>query len=731
MRWKTYLLAVLFVAALSWNSIDACLDVSPPEPGSPLDWNDWKPGLSTPMQDAVLSGEPRESKKPEVPEAVEENRSSVMDMDRILEQVPKGVTYRFSFDPWAEGGVTTADIAQHLPWFGEAPPGWNDPPTPHDANYEPNPSIAMRYKMLAHYVRLHLYPQSVAIPDLINNLIEIGQPAQFAAMRVSDSTEANNSMVIPRVANAVMNAVGNPPINIAKAKDDDKPMVKFLIRELGRGYPYDYDARFGQNVIALGEECLPDLCDMALNAEHSLVRENAAYMLRFFEQPLAVETMRKLIAGDRKVPRARALRALIRRGDKVIVPYLIERLRDEKEEDLYWQHFCCYALGRLGIGNAEAGKAVIDWITPAFKENKKGEEGEKIWTGMCALARMGYDTPEARKVYAETIKRFGTRSDRTHQAAMLAQAAIGNMDALKDIDQMMKGSSLLALDRSVAGVALDVLGRVQAKVKKDLLYPVIEEQRNSVMTRYHAMRLYRFTKKDEKALEAFYHDDQKVEAILRSVALLRLWEFNAPRAMELARKVVEEFSGKNNKVTGDEANMILLAIQMLGPAGKLTYKEIGLLLNKTVEEARKNEEVIKQSDLDAKTFFVPAPLFENLLLEMARLKTDASEKDIIAVLLNPTMPARPLAARALGIYGSDKSVRALIDVTEDMENPLVRFFANNSLQKLTGQSCQDCDWMSESKGEIAKGVKFWNEWWRSYQASKNPEGGEEGGAEGG
>lgn len=701
----------LIVLVLGVSISLACLDVSPPPPGSPLDWSAWSPGISTPMQDEVLSGLEKRS-KPEEPDAPDGDATVTVDMDPILEQIPKGLSYRISLDPWAECGVTTQDIPAHLDW-------WNTD----EGKDVPPLTTAMRYKMLAHYVRMHLYPDQLPTPDIINHLIEIGQPAHFAAVAIQKAGDA--SPMMKTVSKNIVDAVGDP-VGMYVAPADASLYECILADQLGNGYPFDYDPHFGEVIAALGESILPSLIAAATDHPHNLVRRNAVYMLRNFPQEAATRALRDIVTAKKdRVAMNRALNALIKRHDKALLPWLIEEVKNDKNEDTYWRHMCVYALGAIGQGSDEAAGVIMAWMKPGFQGNKFGESSEYLWTGTCALARLGANSQEVYNLYQDVKKRFAARKSRMHQAALLGMVAGGSKQALEEIWDLCKGLSIGNLDPAVTGLAMEAIGKTQAKFNKDLLGEFALDKRNNILVRYHCMRIREFQKKDEKILMETAKDD-KIDPILRSVALVKLYGVNSGAARELAYSILDSYVGEKakKKIDGPESNEIVLALQLIGPSGRLTYSQLSTLLNLSFEIAEKAAKNDNETDPDKRVNFVPAPLFETAMLELARSQTREAEVELIRVLQNKGMPNRKMAARALGMFKSPSVLPNLIAALGDKDK-YVRLFSNLSLQALTGQECAGCNWLRDDNKELTKGITFWKEWYKAtYPNGAGEPGGE-------
>lgn len=719
MKTRLSLFLVLILSLLGIRQTYACLDVSPAPPGSPLDWSQWRPGTTAPMRDIVTSGE-GDTAKPEVPDAPDPDATSAVDMDKKIEKVADQLRYAIGIDPWMEGGVTTQDVGNHLQWFSDqgevqgAPQG-GSAPEPKSESYKPALSKAMRYKMLGHYVRLYCYPTGMPIPELVFHLVETGQPALFAADLV-----VGEGPSISRTARAVQSKLGKAcswPLPAAKegATPTETFYNRLIIDELGNGYPFDYDPHFGEEIMNIGDPIKGKLIEAALGHEHQLVRRNAVYMLRFFDGNDVNEALLTLTQSQDAVSRVRAITGLVKRGARALEPILLQQLKDGD----YWdQALSVWAIGALGPGASdEALAAVREWTGACFSENKLLEGRERMFTGICALTRLHAVDSDTVALFKKAAEWIDSTGDFPHQAAMLALASTGSKAAVGDLTKFMKKSALRFFNTNTVALALEVFQRLEVITGEDWLLDVALNKQTNEVVRYHAIGLKRFLPKDEKLLIKIATDAKYCDSYaVRSVAMLRLYEFAGPRAKQIARGLIDEYIAHNNPTGDFNAYQVVIALQILGPARDLGYKQFAMLLNFSARVAEKDEASRRQQNIDGQLSFTPAPIYQTALVEFGRLG-DADDKvarDLAAVLLSPDKPGRREAARALGLAGGEAALKALVDALGDPENGWVRHYAAESLSRLTEEQ-YECDWVYGNKADISQGIRFWVEWLKKHE----------------
>lgn len=725
-------LLVLMALCLLAGIGRADLDTSPPDPGSPLNWTLWQPGSSTPIREATLSGMGDKKPAPDATEEIDPDRTAAVDIDTLIEKVSQSTNMRVTLDPWMQSRVINVDVPIHCPWYGTDNSGGavghtGAQPDPIETGYKPNVSRAYRSKVLGHFVRMYVYPDAEPIPEIVNHMIEVGQASYFAVSAIVHTPDswnngtAHGELITRKTAKAILDSLGPvaPPLPEAEkgATEYETFLNRAILNELGNGYPHDFDPSFGSRIMDLGDDIFPKLVQAAVGHPHQLVRRNAVYMLRFYDQPEATEALRKILAGDDKVARARALVALLKRGDKVIVPRLIEAVRDEK--DYFFRHFAAFALGGLGHGNDEVEKALLEWADEALKTKDDTVITEVFQTVAQALARMGVSSKGALKFYKVVQDRWGVRTHAIHQAALLGLATSGqSKNAIEEIDRFIKGRSINVFHLSMVGTALDAFHILDVKAKRSYLRSIGFQKNIDVMVRFNAMRLIDFQPEDRKQLAEFC-GDRDADPIIRSMCLLKLWELDPPQAKTLAFKVLNNYVGHKNPgnlIGGDEYEVVV-ALQILGPYKNASYKELTGVLNQAVDVARA-ETKRKQQNLDERIQFVRAPVFGTAIMELARLNDPQGVLDLKKILLDREMPQRSVAARALLSMGLNENlpelqrcqiIEALVIALQDDEDAWSRCFAAKALKELTDHE-YDCDWVYGAKGDIAKGIQDWKTW---------------------
>lgn len=722
LSWLIFAGLMLAMPALLRADLD-CIVYIPP--GSPLDWSQWRPGNSTPMRDAVLSG--MESPKPKPEENTPEpdgDATGVVDMDPIIESVPEANSYGITLDPWTLSGVTTADIPAHVPFWNAVP---ENPPAI---------SSAFRFAILGRFVQMLLYPEDwdtkAPAHELVCYFIEVGEPFYFAAnaVKVMGSGEAAMTPTMNRVVKEVLEQVGAPaaamPTPLQGATPFDDFMNRLVCEELSEGSPYDYDPTFGEHILNHAEIVLPYLVNNALNHPSLLVQRNATYMLRYFPDEAATKALRTKLAGKDPVSRNRALSTLLKRNDKTIVPFLLESLKNNP--DFYFQSMAVYALGGLGFGNQEVESAILDWVEPALNMDKT-VGGEYVYSAAAALARLGASSKPTLKFYEKAEKRYSMKAHYVGQALLLAKAAAGLKAGLEDLHQFAHEKVSKFLNCNL-GLALNVYNFIGARLKRDFLTDMINDKALDTMLRYYAIKTRPYLRTELSDLKKIA-TDETYPNILRSVAMLKLWEFDMGTAKGQALKVIDTFLKDNNiKGSRSESYDAVIALQMLGPSKSLTYQELARILEHALKIEKQAKDKSDEDDLDSKMKFIPAPVFRYAAMEMGRLGTRNAAGDLIKILLDKSMPGRYEAARALAFCPFPETVDALLVAMQDDKYGWVRWYAAQSLAVIL-ETELFCDWQQGDAAKRAEVLEFWTakaEAWKAAFAASHqndqPGGGE-------
>ena len=256
----------------------------------------------------------------------------------------------------------TVDFAGHLRWQPERNP--DGTPT---GEWKLGPKVPETLYMhcAAFFLMSMLHPAQVSERESISYLIEIGEPAAYAA------SATRGEQGLAKMAKSVTDAVGGLAWVTPASRD---PLEKQMGEELTKRHPYD--DKFGAELFKLPDRAaVTILIKFCEQSNLKFLRRNAVFALRVFDDPAAVPVFRKLVKSGDKVVRNRALAGLIRWRDPEIVPWLIEQLDDSDKP------FASYALYALGwIGDTRATMPIVS----AIKSNKN--DWEFLWAALPALA---------------------------------------------------------------------------------------------------------------------------------------------------------------------------------------------------------------------------------------------------------------------------------------------------------------------------------------------------------
>ncbi len=260
------------------------------------------------------------------------------------------------------------------------------------------------------FLMLMLHEDQVSPREVLCYLVEIGEPAAYAAtaVRVEESLRA--------IADYVLAAAGGVPAwapRPSKVKIDDD-----IARELVVAFPYE--DRFGSEFLKLpGRLAVPSLTKLAESKGHPFLARNAAYALRLYDEEEALPTLRTLLKSQDKVLRNRALAALIRWQDREVVPWLVDQL---DSQDVPFRSYVLYALGRIGDRRA---------VEPILKATRS-MDWEILWGALAALARIREPNDEVSGFLARLpgllnrMRLPDARRQILAERARIASACLGN-----------------------------------------------------------------------------------------------------------------------------------------------------------------------------------------------------------------------------------------------------------------------------------------------------------------
>lgn len=261
----------------------------------------------------------------------------------------------------------TLDFEAHLNWKPAAPSGTATGGGAL-AGYPPAVPRELYIHGICFYLMLLLHEDQVSPREIICYLIELGEPAAYAAtaVRVEEPLRA----IADHVIAAGGQVPGTPPRPSKVKLEDD------IARDLVVAFPYE--DRFGTEFLQLpSRTALPVLLKFAQSKAHSFLARNAVYALRLYDEEDALPALRTLVKSSDKVIRNRALAALMRWQDPEIVPWLIDQL---DSPDVPFRTYALHALGKIGDRRA---------VDPILKAAKAfSGDWEFLWGALAALARL-------------------------------------------------------------------------------------------------------------------------------------------------------------------------------------------------------------------------------------------------------------------------------------------------------------------------------------------------------
>lgn len=705
-RKSLFLLLFLFVC--SSGLLRADLDVSIP-PGTPLDWSF--------RRTIVLSGDDDYEK----PKAVNDT-GTYEDYLKQLQSVAEAAMANKPIDPWAESGILTRDLFGELDWTGSQTTGeaGSIQYSPVQETYKPELTGVMRFTMIGSFARVLLYGRSKVSPqEAAYQLIEVGQPALFAARAAKGASDVNrgniasDAQLTQDVARYVLAAVGDaagPPPNPVAGKNEFETLVNRLISyELGGGYAYDYDPNFARGLRLLGREALPALLDAAKRHPHKLIRRNAVAMIAAYSDAVVTETLLELCADDDAVVSTRAVMAVVKRkapGGPAMVRKLMKASRN-----FYQQSFLVWALG--GLSDPDSVPMVLTWARKGLVGADANTARDILWSALPALVRLRADGADAAEVYRLAVKNYEDPLDPLRQIAMLGLAAAGTPNELKAVQEFVTKRSLSGFAPSAMGVLVDALLYLDEKIdpRQSLLKKICLDRSFTDVLRFQVMGMYPFNKSDAPWLtrEASMANAGPAGAI----ALFRLWSLDNEKAREIARAELANLSAR-------DASRALFALRILGRGGDLGAQDLitaWASLDKKPPVAPQVDN--KQLQAKVESIFRPFPALEALFMEMGRLRDPALIPTLKEHLASRDHAARPLAARAMGVIGGRDAADYLITLLTDEEDPWVRYFADEGLRRISRRD-SNIDWVFGGKGEIQRGRKEWEEWASARPADAAP-----------
>lgn len=337
----------LFVGALVLAPRD--LDVGVP-PGSPLDFLRLPPGNPR-EKDVETPGGSRVGKT--VSEDQLPRPHQLMPLNRPL----------------------TVDFGNHLNWTPRDPNGGGATGDGRGrSGYPPAYTEDLYFHCASFFLMIMLHPDQVSPREILSYLVELGEPAAYAAMAVRGEPALRD------MARYVLEAAGGVPPGVPGGPFKDK-IDKDVAEELILSFPYG--PRFGSEFLKLPARITIPSLEKFAASRHRFLARNAVFALRLYDETSVLPVLREALKSQDKVLRNRALAGLIRWRDPDVVPWLIDQMDGS---DLPFRSYAIYALGRIGDGRA---------VMPLVNLTRHyWRDWEFVWAALAALARIQDGRPE-------------------------------------------------------------------------------------------------------------------------------------------------------------------------------------------------------------------------------------------------------------------------------------------------------------------------------------------------
>ncbi|MHC4608598.1 MAG: HEAT repeat domain-containing protein, partial [Planctomycetota bacterium] len=545
------------------------LDVAVP-PGTPLEWTGQ---LRQPVPTGHRGAVPT---KPVAPKK-EEGKEGAKDRHQTVAEERE---YYVPDHPYAVGRITTIDLPMHLPKL-RPPKGKASDEVPTGGQnvvweYPPVMSSSLYWYTVAVYLRQMLHPALVSEKELVQFLVELGEPAAMVADAVR--SEKACAKMASAVKSSVRQMPGNRPM-VPRGKTEWEAMVYRLAAEdLTGDYVYSLNPYFAQRLLALGEDGFFAVASYA-ESRHSFIQHNAVAVLGNYRHPEALPLLRKLFRESRdKVTRNRALSHLIRNRDVTIVDAIIEKLKD--------RDFAAYGIYALGaLGHKKATKTVLRFAEKA----EKRKEPDGLWAAIPALARLKdpealgflkgleerlrspkaglYDPPpQDPKKMPDKPDKPGTKARILWEMTILALARLGQKEAQEKVFEVIAAAkaeepppppqpwgrdfgtpknALRGFHVPVYFLLLETLFELGEKGREQLA-ETVRDHHEDTGVRIQALKHHSVPVPDKEML-AEIAASKTVPASLSAAALRLLYGPDAEKTKEIAKELLERYVAEPEK----------------------------------------------------------------------------------------------------------------------------------------------------------------------------------------
>jgi HEAT repeat protein len=697
----------ILALAILLSRLGTDLDVGIP-PGTALDWNrEFRQPIPTGHRGSVPSIGTKARASGET--VVEDRNKNTKNVDYMVTNL---------YDYFR---VTTQDINVHIkitPPKGSGRVSQEEVPTGGGAfalnwNYPPTMPTELSWMVAMACIREQVHPEVISWPESAIYCLELGEPGLCAAKACQGKVA---TFLLKHLAPLPPDAP-TPP----KSKDlHDAALLRLAAVELSGGFPHALDPTYARRTLALGDEMYTAVRECA-RSPHSLLARNAVAVLGNFGRPEASDDLKKIwMETQDPVIKVRAILALVRRGDKTILPDLVKMI-DDKEEPM--QALGMYSLGLLGD---PAGAApIIEYVRKAGLKDT-----ELLWSAIPALGRMRQGTDVLQSIRDGLAKKFkvsdtvkikgdaitpsaeepGSKFKVLHQMCLVSLALAGDAASLEEVAKRIDAKGFLdALHPATYYLAIELLSATEkgaAILKKQILAAASPED----SLRLEAIRaLVRAKQVDGPYLEELAANPANVP-VLRAYCLQSLADLDEARAKTVTAKILKDFSTGNKEIGAGLAFVVAVAAQV---AGKLSASDENDLVKAVerafVARAFSRREGNNDPDITKATVSVFPPLLETLIIELGRTGSPSAQKTLKTILARGAPPqGKAEAALALGAIPGKEVSALLLDLLDDKDG-WVRYCAYRALRQRSEQD-HFCDWVFgdvEHRKKAASAYRAW------------------------
>ncbi|MFA5795046.1 MAG: HEAT repeat domain-containing protein [Candidatus Brocadiia bacterium] len=548
-------------------------------------------------------------------------------------------------------------------------------------------------------------------------LIDLGQPSLVGSQTVANITpgalganwvkdmEAGKRVGV-QIQKAVGEAAQQPPPNAPAGQNQFETMVqRLIVDELGKNYFFPGDLDFAPCLKSLGEEIMPYIIQAAKTSPHTLVKRNAVCLLDQYNSEDAVKALRDILLDKEnkdKVIRNRALKSLLIKRDKEIIPFLIEALKDK--EDKYFGTMAAYSLGLLG--DKQAVKPLMEYA------ESDPNDRDVLWAAIPALGMLGDNSEEIKTFIKKYVER---KLLVTKTLALLSLYALGDDTAAEQLSLQVSENPVRKIEYPALYFAAKTLGKRGEKDVPTLL-ALVNNRGHDPRLRFAAMCQIKFTDKNTNDLKELINQPKTPE-IIKAYALYQLLLLRDKDLIADCEGVLKNSflaAGRKGIKFNGEGFDAVIAIRILG----LYKANKEALLSELISQTTQGIKSRPSRDKDMGSLLPRPPILETAIQELSKINSKDSTKILLDLLKQSDFPCRSAVALALGDMAQDKAItKALISALSDKDS-WTRYRACNSLKKITGQDFGG-EWVYDNDATRKENLAKWDKWWTETGSKQN------------